>query len=474
VLSGDRLVCPWHQSCFHLQSGDALEPPALDGLPRFDVRVDGQDVLVRVPETFATHRPPAMADRDPEDRRVFVVLGAGAAGAYAVEALRAAGFTGRLVLLTQEPDLPYDRPNCSKDYLQGEAEEAWMPLRSAAFYAEHAVEVMPGRHVNRVDVAGHHLQFDDDQVLTYDTLILCTGGTPRRLDVPGADLDGVYTLRSYADSTHLREVARQARRAVVIGASFIGLEVAFSLRQLGLEVTVVAPESIPFARILGARVGRLLQAEHEKHGVRFVLEATVQKFAGEQAVQHVVLNDGTRIDTDFVVVGIGVVPATDVLHDLKLASDGSVVVDEYLRAGEHLYAAGDMARFPDWRTGELIRIEHWRLACQHGRLAGYNAAGRSLPYRGIPYFWTVHFDVRLRYVGHATEWDDILYDGDPQSGQFIAYYVKGKHTLAAAGVNRDRDMAAIHELMRREIMPTPDTLRQQPVDVVTLLRQAGG
>lgn len=475
AMSGDRVVCPWHHACFHLPSGDQLEPPGLDALPRFEVRIDGSDVFVRVPESAETHRTPPMVRPDPTDKRVFVVLGAGAAGAYAVEALREAGFAGRVVLITQESSLPYDRPNCSKDYLQGEVEEEWMPLRSEAFYAERGIEVWQGRQVIHVDVEAKILRFEDDETLAYDTLILSTGCTPQWLDVPGIDLDGVLTLRSYADSSVLYQAAQRAQRAVVIGASFIGMEVAYSLRKLGVDVTVVAPESVPFAQLLGQQVGLRLQAEHEKHGVRFYLDAAVRALQGDRAVKCVVLEDGTVLDADLVVIGIGVKPVTDFLSSgLERAPDGSVRVDASLYAGAGVYAAGDIAQFPDWRTGEPVRIEHWRLACQHGRLAGYNAAGRSMSYRSVPYFWTVQFDIHLRYVGYATEWDDILYDGDPQGEQFLAYYVHAGSVLAVVGVNRDREMAALHELMRRERLPAPGVLKQGSVDPVTLLREAEG
>lgn len=474
VLSSDRLVCPWHHACFQLPSGDQLEPPGLDSLPRFEVRIDGTDVFVCVPEEIETHRPPRMIVPDCTDDRMVVVLGAGAAGAYAVEALREAGFAGRVRLITQEAVLPYDRPNCSKDYLQGEVEAAWMPLRSEAFYAEHGIEVWQGRQVIRADTADKILHFADGETITYDRLILCTGCTPRQLDVPGKNLDGVMTLRSYADSDLLREAAQSAQQAVVVGASFIGMEVAYSLRQLGLAVTVVAPESVPFDAILGPQVGHRLQAEHEKHGVRFVLDATVQALHGEQTVKRVVLNNGTVLDADLVVVGIGVQPATGFLHGVERAADGSVIVDASLCARPGVYAAGDIAQFPDWRSGEPVRIEHWRLACQHGRLAGYNAAGRSMSYRSVPYFWTVQFDLHLHYVGHATEWEDILFDGDPQGEQFMAYYVKGDTVRAVAGVNCDRDMAAVHELMRRELLPVPapELIQRDTFDPIARLREA--
>jgi NADPH-dependent 2,4-dienoyl-CoA reductase/sulfur reductase-like enzyme len=230
---------------------------------------------------------------------------------------------------------------------------------------------------------------------------------------------------------------------------------------------------VPFAGNLGQRIGRRIQAEHQKHGVNFRLGTSVQALEGDQAVRRVVLQDGTALDADLVVIGIGVTPATDFLHGFELADDGSIRVDAYLQAGNGVYAAGDMARFPDWRTGKSIRIEHWRLACQHGRLAGANAAGRSIPYRSLPFFWTVQFDLTLNYVGHAEGWDDIIYRGEVEGEQWIAYYVKDDAIRAAVGANCDRDMAVIHELMRRELLPAPEAWRQGAVDLVALLRAAG-
>lgn len=469
ALSGDLVVCPWHHACFRLSSGDQVEPPGLDSLPRFDVREEDGQVVVRVPEGPAPMRTPEMARRDPDDDRTFVVLGAGSAGAYAVEALRAAGFGGRLVMITKEPHPPYDRPNCSKAYLAGEAEEAWMLLRTPDFYEERDIELMTERTVTEVDAASKTITFVDEATMRYDALLLCTGGRPRTLDVPGADLDGIHTLRSYDDSRMLRAKGREAARVVVVGASFIGMEAAQSLRTLGAPVTVVAPEAVPFERVLGARIGQAIQAHHEANDVAFRLGRTVRRFEGNGTVQRVVLDDGTTLDADLVVVGIGVTPATDFVSGVELDEEGALLVDEYLQAAEGLYAAGDIARFPDWRTGDRVRIEHWRLAGQHGRLAGRNMAGERRPYRSVPFFWTRHFGTSFQYMGHATAWDEVLYDGDPADRSFIAYFVAGDRIRAVAGAGRGKELAAIQHLMRQDHMPTPEALRTGSVDLLERL-----
>ncbi|RMH49808.1 MAG: NAD(FAD)-dependent dehydrogenase [Bacteroidetes bacterium] len=469
VLSGEEVMCPWHHACFNITTGRQTEPPGMDSLPCFEVEVRGDDVLVHVPEKETGPRVVSMADRDDEDARVFVVLGAGAAGAYAVEAMRAAGYAGRIVLIAGEEFPPVDRPNLSKQYLSGEAPEEWIPLRSPAFYEEHGIEVVEGT-VTKVEATTRQLTFADGRVLGYDKLLLCTGGRPRTLSVPGADLPGVYTLRSLSDSRAIRDRAARAQKAVVVGASFIGMEAAWSLQHRGLEVTVVASEAVPFETVFGEEVGRVIQQIHETNGVRFRLGTQVQAIAGTTQVQAVHLSDGTVLETDLVIVGIGVQPATGYLHGVERAEDGSIVVDDHFQAAPDLYAAGDIARFPFWRSGDLVRIEHWRTACQQGRLAGYAMAGQPRPYRGIPFFWTAHFGTSIRYVGHAEAWDAQVIQGDCGDASCLVYYVREGVIQAALGIGRDREMAAIHLLMRQDALPPVEAIRRRDVDVIERAR----
>ncbi len=471
ALSNGRIVCPWHHACFDAATGNQVEPPGLDSLEAYDVRLDGDDVVVRIPTKPDGHRVVEMSGRDPSDERTFVVLGGGAAGEYAVEGLREKGFSGRVVMISREAETPYDRPNCSKEYLQGEAPEEWMFLRGEAFYDDINVERLHGRSVVKLDAKKKTLAFQNGDEMPFDGVIICTGGIPRHLDVDGADLNGVHLLRSYRDATTILAEAREASRAVVVGASFIGMEVAYSLKAMGVDsVTVAAPEDVPFARTFGERVGKMVQSIHEENGVEFRLGRTVQAFRGDERVETVALDDGESIEADIVVVGIGVRPATDFIEGLELAGDGAVVVDEHLRAGTDIYAAGDVAQFPDWRDGGRIRIEHWRVACQHGRIAAYNLAGHETPYRSMPYFWTVHFGTSIRYVGYAADWDVVVYDGVPEDRRFLAFYVKDEEVVAAAGSGRDQEMAAIEELMRRRMIPYADELRKGGVDYVALLK----
>jgi NADPH-dependent 2,4-dienoyl-CoA reductase/sulfur reductase-like enzyme/nitrite reductase/ring-hydroxylating ferredoxin subunit len=471
VLSDDRVVCPWHHACFHTSTGEQLSPPGMDALPRYPVSIVDGEVVVEVPEDAPARSTPAMVSRDPDDSRTIAIIGAGAAGAYAAEAVRQAGFSGRVVLIGREEDVPYDRPNCSKGFLSGEAPAEWMPLRSAGFYDHHDIDLWLGRDVKTVDASARRIVFSDGQTLDYTAAILSTGGRPRRLDVPGADLDGVHSLRSLADSEHLRDTIEEGSRVVVVGASFIGMEAAWSFREQGAEVTVVAPEAVPFAHVFGEQVGRAIQGLHEDHGVSFRLGTTVDAFHGNDHVEQVTLASGDTLAADLVLVGIGVEPATDLLDGVEVRDDGSVEVDATFRASDGLFAAGDIATFPYWRTGERVRIEHWREACHQGRIAGRNAAGQSAEYRDVPFFWTAHFGTNIRYVGHASDWERVLIDGDPEAFDFIAYYIQNGVVQAACGAGRDREMAAIQELLRRDLMPPPSALERGTVDLAALLQE---
>ena len=461
VLSGDRIVCPWHHACFNAKTGDLLEPPAQDALPHFDITTEGDEIFVNLPEKVEPSRIPQMVKADHQkDKRIFVILGGGAAGNAAAQSLRENGYIGRLIMITYENRLPYDRPNLSKDYLKGEAEAEWMPLRSTDFYREHGIELHLNQRVIEVNIPTNLILMENQQDINFDKLLIVTGGIPRVPDISGIDLKNIFTLRSYDDSDSIIKAAESASRAVIVGASFIGMETADSLRHRGLSVAVVAPEKVPFENIFGAEVGNMFLDVHKENGVAFHLAQTVKKFEGENKVNAVVLENGKKLETDLVIVGIGVRPATEVIKGVKLNEDGSVSVNRYFQLSENVYAAGDIARFKYWRTGQDVRIEHWRVAEQTGRLAGANMVGKNQEYQGVPFFWTAQAGFSFRYVGHARDWDDIIVDGEIKAKQFIAYYVKNKMISAAAGINRDQEIAAIEELMRRSLMPSPEDLKK--------------
>lgn len=473
VLSGERIVCPWHHACFDITTGDLQEPPAFDALPRYEVKVENDQVIVSVPDSASDRRTPPMTKRDRKDNRLFVIAGGGAAGYAAAQTLREDGFTGRVVLITREDKFPYDRPNLSKEYLQGNAEPGWLPLRSEDFFAEHDIEVMRGKEIKHLDATKRTIRFADNQTLACDALLLATGGEPRKLPFQLASQENVFLLRSYDDSNAIISAAEKGKRAVVIGASFIGMEVASSLTARGCEVTVVAPDEVPFQKLLGPQIGRLFQAIHEEHGVRFKLGVSVAGFNDPEQVTAVILENGERLNADLVVVGVGVKPGTEFVEGVTLHTDGGVIVDEHMRAADGVYAAGDIAYFPSPLTGERQRIEHWRTAMQQGRTAAHNMAGKEVSYESVPFFWTRQFDVGLLYVGHAQQWDEIIYQGDVSARDFLAFYVKEHRVLAVAGMNRDQEMDAAEELMRLGRMPAAEQLKGDAVKLMEALRNKG-
>ena len=457
VLCGERIVCPWHNACYNAIAGQQEEPPGLDSLTHFVVRVEGEDVFVELPESIPQQRTLEMARYEPSlDERTFVVLGAGAAGTAAVEMLRQQGFQGKIIMISAEEKLPYDRTKLSKAYLQGDAEPDALPLRSCEFYDQHNIELRFSSAVTKVDALSKKITLADDSSIEYDSLLLATGGTPRKLDVPGADLANIFTIRQPEDVNSILDVVKEAKKAVVVGSSFIGMEAAASLTQQGLEVIVVSPDDVPFKKILGEELGKMFQKVHEDQGVTFKLGKKAVEFTGKERVKSATLDSGEEITTDLVIIGVGVNPNTDYVEGIELNDkDKSISVDRYLQTEiKDIFAAGDIASFPYAPMGESTRIEHWRLAAQHGRIAATNMVGNQREVdRVVPFFWSGQYDLKLRYVGHSEDWDEIKIDGDLQQPEFLAYYLKGDRVMAVAGINRDKDIAAISELMRLQKMP---------------------
>lgn len=471
VLHENRVVCPWHNACFDLHTGEQTQPPGLDNLASFPVEIQGEDIYVELPEPVPEQQVPKMVTYNPDaDKRTFVVLGAGAAGMTAVETLRQQGFEGRIILISKETRLPYDRTKLSKKFLQGSASENSLPKRSCEFYQEYGIELQFGQAVTKVDPAARLVRLENGVEMNYDALLVATGGAAVELDVPGSDLKNISKLRNFTDADELVEALEQAKRAVVVGSSFIGMEVAASLSKQDLEVTVVSPDSVPFEDILGSEVGAMFQKLHEENGVKFVLEAKATEYKGNGKVEAVLADNGQEIPADLVVVGVGVKPVTYYLEGVELEDDQSIRADEYLQIQEGLYGAGDVVTFPLALTGEATRIEHWRLAMQHGRIAARNMLGQQVKFCGIPFFWTGQFGNQFRYAGHAESWDEVIIHGELNQQKFLAFYVKGDQILAVFGCNRDQDVAAITELMRCQKMPKAEVLKQADVDWIEKLK----
>jgi len=426
---GDTVRCPWHHARFSLRTGEAIGAPALNPIPCWQVqRADGRLSVSRKREPS----PPSLVP--PRLPSAVVIVGGGPAGAACAEALRRAGYAGPVTLVAPEPPGPVDRPNLSKDYLAGAAPEEWIPLRTAEFYAEQGIAFVANDPATRIDPAGRTVTLESGRTIPYGALVLATGAEPRRLAVPGADRPHVHLLRTLQQSRAIIERASGTRHAVVVGASFIGLEAAAALRHRGLEVDVVGPEPVPLARVLGEEIGREVRRIHEEHGVRFHLGQTPREIRDDE----VELSSGARLAAGLVVVGVGVTPRTSLAEAAGLRVENGIVVDAHLRtSAPDVYAAGDVARVPDPRTGALVRIEHFVVAERQGQAAARAILGLGEPYRDVPFFWSQHYDVGFSYVGHAPSWDRIETQGSVAARDFAAFYVRQGRVAAVVTVGRD-------------------------------------
>jgi len=442
IVADGSVRCPLHHAAFCLRTGEVLAAPALDPIACFELaRQDDRVVVLR------KKSGPRAVTEPPDEPGPIVIVGGGAAGHAAAETLRTEGYRGSLTIVSAETTPPSDRPNLSKDYLAGRADESWVPLRPPEFFAERRIELMLGTRVTRIDRDARQVTLADGRDLPYSKLLLATGATPIRLAIPGAELGHVHVLRSVDDARSIIAGAANARRAVVIGASFTGLEVTASLRARGLDVTVVAPEKVPFERVLGPDIGAFMRALHEAHGVVFELGHAPRRI-GPQAVE---LDDGRALPADLVVMGVGVRPALELAEQAELAMDRGVAVDQYLCSSDpRVFAAGDIARWPDPHSGMAIRVEHWAVAERHGQIAARNMLGRRERCRFVPFFWTRHYDVSVQYVGHAEAWDSLELDGDLSRRDFRVTFRKGGRALAVATVGRHREsLLAELEMERR-------------------------
>ena len=443
VVSDDGIRCPWHHACFDLRSGEATRAPAFSPVECWKVERRGDTVIVREKMAAPSRKAPSRSGMPAR----IVIVGGGAAGFAAAEMLRREQFAGDIVMLSQEAAAPVDRPNLSKDYLAGNAPEDWMPLRPDDFYRDQAIDLRLGVEAHSIDVAAQAVILKGGEAVTYDRLLLATGAAPRRLAVPGADLPHVHALRTLAHSRAIIAAAKEARRAVVVGASFIGLEAAAALRARDIEVHVVAPEPIPMERVLGPALGRFVQALHEEHGVVFHLGGQIERI-GKDAVM---LKAGGRLPADLVVIGVGVDPRLDLAERAGLKLDRGVVVDRYLETSiPGIFAAGDIARWPDPHSGASIRVEHWVVAQRQGQTAARNMLGAREAFDAVPFFWSQHYDVAVNYVGHAEGWDEITVHGDIAAKDCLLEYRSGGRVRAVASIFRDVESLEAELAMERE------------------------
>ena len=384
--------------------------------------------------------------------QTFVIVGGGMAGAKAAETLREEGFDGRVVLIGAESLRPYERPPLSKDYLRGETEQEKVHVHGEAYYGEHDIDLRLGREVSRLDTGSREVTLDGGETLRYDRLLLATGAEPRRLPIPGADLDGVLYLRTVPDSDRIRERLDRGGSLVVVGAGWIGAEVAASARQRGMEVTIVEPMSVPLERVLGPEMGAFYRDVHADQGVRLLLGTGVEGFEGETAVERVRTNDGQTLDCDAVVVGVGVKPRTALAEAAGLAMGDGVLADELLQtSAEGVFAAGDVVSAQHPFYGQRIRVEHWANALEQGPAAARNMLGAGAPYDKLPYFFSDQYDVGMEYAGYATSWDRVVVRGDLAGREFIAFWLAGDRVLAGMNVNVWDVTDTIQRLIRERV-----------------------
>jgi NADPH-dependent 2,4-dienoyl-CoA reductase/sulfur reductase-like enzyme/nitrite reductase/ring-hydroxylating ferredoxin subunit len=441
LVVGGTIRCPWHHACFDLKTGEALAAPAISPLSCWQVEERGGKLVVGAKKQQPA---PKLTGRASEH---FVIIGGGAAGFAAAEMLRRRGFAGTITMFSNDDAAPVDRPNLSKDYLAGNAPEDWVPMRGDDWYAENKIDLRLKAEVTALNAKTKEVTLGDGSKIKFDRLLLATGAEPVKLDIPGAGQKHVRTLRSLADSRAIIAQAKDAKRAVVIGASFIGLEAAAALRAREIEVHVVAPEKRPLERVFGPQLGDFVRALHEEHGVKFHLENSVTAIGAN----NVTLKTGGTLDADLVVIGVGVRPRITLAEQAGLTIDKGVAVNEYLEtSAPGIYAAGDIARYPDPVSGQRIRVEHWVVAERQGQTAALNMLGERRPYRAVPFFWSQHYDVPINYVGHAEQWDAIDIDGDVMKRDCVARYRKGGKLLAVASIYRDLDsLKAAAEMEQR-------------------------
>jgi NADPH-dependent 2,4-dienoyl-CoA reductase/sulfur reductase-like enzyme/nitrite reductase/ring-hydroxylating ferredoxin subunit len=445
LVVGDTIRCPWHHACFDLRTGEALRAPAFD--PLFCWQVELRDGRVYVSNRKDQAVASKMVKPTSDASQKIVIIGGGAAGFAAAEMLRREKFAGSIVMLSNDLAAPVDRPNLSKDYLAGKASEDWVPLRPESFYSENAIDLQLATEVTRIDPASRQIALSDGHSIPYDRLLLATGAEPVRLWIPGGDQAHVHFLRSLSDCRAIIARAQTARTAIILGASFIGLEVAAALRSRGIEVHVVAPEKRPLERIFGQEMGEFIQLLHEEHGVVFHLNEAAISIVGTQ----VNLKGGGALEGDFVVAGIGVRPRIDLAVKAGMTVDRGVVVNSYLEtSAEGVFAAGDIARWPDPHSGSNIRVEHWVVAERQGQTAALNMMGHREKFEAVPFFWSQHYDVSINYVGHAENWDQIAIEGSIQSKDCVIRFKRNGRTLAIASIFRDRDSLQAELAMENE------------------------
>ena len=464
-VSGQEVTCPWHNARFNLKNGKLNAPPALDDLPHYQVRLEDDDVLIGEQQIQEIPKPGKIEESTP-----FLIIGAGAAGNAAAETLRREGFSGRITMITAEQDGPYDRTNLSKDFLAGKAEPEWIPLRSMAFYQDHGIDLVFNKRVIDLNAEKKIVTTENDEQFPYDKCLLATGGIPKKLTVPGSDLKNIFFLRSYQDAKHIDAAIKDAENVLIVGAGFIGLEIASSLRERGILADIVAPEKIPLAGLFGHDVGLFFQKLHEENGIKFHLGKTIAGFKGDSSVKQAVLSDKSMLECDLVIIGIGINPAVSFLQNTGILGDGAVPVNAQLKTKiDSIYAAGDIAMVPNPFTNESNRIEHWVVAERQGRHAAKSMLGDKNSYREIPFFWTQQYDRSFKYVGYGGKFDSIVARGNFDEKKFLTGYFFKDQFKAAGTMEMDKEFFALENILALGKKLTPGQFQDQHFDFYSLL-----
>ncbi|XP_052214021.1 apoptosis-inducing factor 3-like isoform X3 [Dreissena polymorpha] len=464
VLCNGRVRCPWHGACFNVKNGDIEEFPGLDSVPSYKVEVTEGKVKVRADKLSLTNvkRQRAMCKASPGNKSVLII-GGGPASVMCAETLRQEGFQGEITIVTREKYLPYDRIKLSKAM---DIKPDAIALRTADYYKNHDISVKLGTEVTHVSTSEKLVKCADGSSAKYDKLVIATGGQPRVLPTPGVDLENVYSLRTPDDANSIAAAAK-GKHVVIIGSSFIGMEVAAYLADKAASLSVVDIVKVPFQLTLGDKVGSVLQKMHEENGVKFHFEAGIKEFIGEAGkLKEAVLTTGVRLPADLAILGVGVVPATSFLKDsgIKMTDRGFVPVDETMATSvADVYAAGDIVEFPLFSAGDRnVNVQHWQMAHAHGRTAALSILGRPTPIRSVPFFWTVMYGKSVRYTGYGPGYDDVIVHGDLEDYKFAAFYTKGNDVVAAASLNFDPLVSQVAEMFQAGKTISKDEIKKDP------------
>lgn len=441
IITEGTIHCPWHHSCFDLETGDSQKAPALNPLPTWRTEVLDGMVFVR-----EKNEAPMPRETKPSSEH-FVIIGSGAAGHAAAETLRREGFGGNITMISADTELPYDRPNLSKDYLAGTAPEEWMPLRPAEFYEAQKIEILLNTKVVEIKAQEKKIILANGEVLSFDKCLLSTGGSPIKPPIEGIDQRHVHFLRTFVDCRSLINSLSPRKKVVVVGAGFIGLEAAASLRTRGIDVTVIAPDALPLARIVEKEVGELLKSVHEKNGVHFHLGHTVKRIEKD----HLILENGESIAADIILIGTGIKLNTTLAEKANLRCDQGVLVDSFLKtSAEDIYAAGDIARWPEAFSNKTARVEHWVVAQTQGQTAAKNMLGQMQDYQEVPFFWSQQFDVTINYVGYAGSWTDHKIFGSPEQKNCTVAFYEGDKVGAVLTIGRDQQSLRLAQALKKQ------------------------